>query len=80
MNHIKRTFEFEKDFGSAIETFEDFIFKKYELISILTTSDDEMARFTENRNLGIEFKIKVDAYMNLGRKRSTLTRNQESNY
>ena len=63
INHIKQTFEFGNDVGTALERLEEFNIDEYKPTLNTSDNDDERARIVEDRQFEIEFKAKFDAYM-----------------
>jgi hypothetical protein len=63
INHIKQTFEFGNDVGTALDRLEAFNTEEYKPKLTVSTNEDERVRISGDRQFEIEFKAKFDAYM-----------------
>jgi hypothetical protein len=63
INHIKQTFEFGNEVGTALEWLDEFSIDEYEPTLNVDNNDDERVRIREDGHFEIEFKAKFDAYM-----------------
>jgi hypothetical protein len=63
INHIKQTFEYGNDVGTALERLEGFNIEEYKPKLTVSTNEDERIRISEDRQFEIECKANFDAYM-----------------
>jgi hypothetical protein len=63
INHIKKTFNFGNDIGSALENYEEFDISVHKPTLQTSTSTDDDIKAAENKQFEIEFKAEFDAFM-----------------
>jgi hypothetical protein len=63
INHIKKTFNFGSDIGTALEKLEQFDINKFKPILFFSNNSDTKTAEAEDRQFEIEFKAEYDAFM-----------------
>ena len=63
INHIKKTFNFGNDIGTALENYEEFDISVHKPTLQTSNSTDDDIKTAENKQFEIEFKAEFDAFM-----------------